>query len=225
MLAGVIFDFDGIIVDTEPLHYKAFQEILVPLGLGYDWDEYLGHYIGFDDRDAFREVFRLNGRGLSADELQRLIGEKAGAFQKIISTGVEPYPGVVELISSLSGRLPVGLCSGALRSDIEPILAQLGLSRAFDSVVTADEVSASKPDPESYALAVQRLAETFPDRPIIPSACIAIEDTPAGIASATGAGLKVLAVSNSYPSERLYSAIRVVDSLAGVDYQSLLNLF
>ena len=225
MLAAVIFDFDGIIVDTEPLHYKAFQEILVPLGLGYGWDDYLGHYIGFDDRDAFREVFRINGRVLSAEELQRLIGEKADAFQKIIASGVDPYPGVVELISSLSGRLPVGLCSGALRSDIEPILAQLGLSSAFDSVVTADEVLASKPDPESYALAVHRLAETFPGRPIIPSACLAIEDTPAGIASATGAGLKVLAVSNSYPPERLCSAARVVDSLAGVDCQSLSRLF
>ncbi|HEX5772981.1 MAG TPA: HAD hydrolase-like protein, partial [Geomobilimonas sp.] len=65
MLAAVIFDFDGIIVDTEPLHYKAFQEVLIPLGMGYGWDEYLGHYIGFDDRDAFREAFRRNGRALT----------------------------------------------------------------------------------------------------------------------------------------------------------------
>lgn len=225
MLAAVIFDFDGIIVDTEPLHYKAFQEVLIPLGMGYGWDEYLGHYIGFDDRDAFREAFRRNGRALTADELHRLIGEKAEAFQKIIATGVEPYPGVVELICSLSGKLPVGLCSGALRSDIDPILAQLRLGSAFDCMVTADEVSASKPDPESYALAVRRLSEVFPERSIIPAVCLAIEDTPAGIASATGAGLKVLAVSNSYPAERLVGVLKVVESLAGVDAQSLSSLF
>jgi len=225
MLAAVIFDFDGIIVDTEPLHYKAFQEVLIPLGMGYGWDEYLGHYIGFDDRDAFREAFRRNGRELTADELHRLIGEKAEAFQKIIATGVEPYPGVVELICSLSGKFPVGLCSGALRSDIDPILAQLRLGNAFDCMVTADEVSASKPDPESYALAVRRLSEVFPERSIIPAVCLAIEDTPAGIASATGAGLKVLAVSNSYPAERLVGVLKVVESLAGVDDKSLSSLF
>lgn len=224
MLEAVIFDFDGIIVDTEPLHYKAFQEVLIPLGMGYGWDEYLGHYIGFDDRDAFREAFRSSGRGLTADELHRLIEEKAAAFQRTIASGVEPYAGVVELITSLSGRLPVGLCSGALRSDIDPILSQLGLTGSFDCMVTADEVSASKPDPESYALAVRRLAAAFPAHSLTPGGCLAIEDTPAGIASATGAGLKVLAVSNSYPAERLAGAVKVVDSLAGIDVQSLSNL-
>jgi beta-phosphoglucomutase len=224
MLSAVIFDFDGIIVDTEPLHYKAFQEILVPRGRGYSWEEYVGHYIGFDDRDAFREVFRRSGATLGAEELQLLITEKAEAFQRIIATGAEPYPGVVELITSLSGTLPLALCSGALRGDIVPILAQLRLSDAFDCMVTADEVTASKPDPESYLLAVRRLVELFPSRGITPSTAIAIEDTPAGIASATGAGLKVLAVTNSYPAERLCSAVKVVESLVGVDVQSLSSL-
>lgn len=220
MLDAVIFDFDGVIVDTEPLHYKAFQEILVPLGLGYSWQEYLELYMGFDDRDAFRESFRAAGRTLSADALKNLIDDKAEAFLKIVSVGVAPYPGVVELIRSISGNLPLGLCSGALRSDIDPILAQLGLSDAFDTLVTADEVAASKPDPQSYRLTLQRLQELFPDR-IAPAASLAIEDTPAGIASATGAGLKVLSVTNSYPEDRLTGACRVVDSLVGVDLEGL----
>lgn len=95
MLAAVIFDFDGIIVDTEPLHYRAFQEILVPLGLGYSWAEYLRLYIGFDDRDAFRNTFLSAGRTLRDEELQALVREKGAAFQGIIAAGVEPYPGVV----------------------------------------------------------------------------------------------------------------------------------
>src|SRR5919108_3104199 len=103
MLTAVIFDFDGIIVDTEPLHYKAFQEILVPLGLGYSWEEYLRRYIGFDDRDAFREAFRAGGKVLGEEELRELIEEKGQAFQRTIATGVEPYPGVVELIRAVSG--------------------------------------------------------------------------------------------------------------------------
>jgi HAD superfamily hydrolase (TIGR01509 family) len=220
MLNAVIFDFDGIIVDTEPLHYRAFQEILEPLGLGYSWQEYLERYMGFDDRDAFREAFLVGGRPLSDHELKECIAEKAQAFLRIVSTGVAPYPGVVEMIRSISGNLPLGLCSGALHSDIEPILAQLGLTGAFDAMVTAEEVAASKPDPESYRLTLRRLQELFPGR-IEPAASLAIEDTPAGITSATGAGLKVLAVTNSYPADRLTGASRVVQSLAGLDLEAL----
>src|SRR5476651_1498466 len=105
MLSAVIFDFDGIIVDTEPLHYKAFQEVLAPFGYGYSWDEYLRNYIGFDDRDAFRETFRASRRNISPEELSRLIDRKAEAFQHAISKGVEPYPGVVELVRSIAGNL------------------------------------------------------------------------------------------------------------------------
>lgn len=220
MLNAVIFDFDGIIVDTEPLHYKAFQEMLVPLGLGYSWEEYLERYIGFDDRDAFRESFRVAGRSLSDQELKEMIHGKAEAFLRIVAGGVAPYPGVVELIRSISGTLPLALCSGALHSDIEPILKQLGLTEAFDTLVTADEVAASKPDPESYRLALRRLQEKFPGR-VDAASAIAVEDTPAGIASATGAGLKVLAVTNSYPRERLGGAFRVVNSLSGIDLEAL----
>ena len=220
MLDAVIFDFDGIIVDTEPLHYKAFQELLVPLGLGYSWERYLEDYLGFDDRDAFRESFRAAGRPLCAEELKNLMDGKAEAFLHIVSVGVAPFSGVVELIRSISGTLPLALCSGALRGDIDPILVQLGLVGAFDTLVTADEVAASKPDPESYRLAVARLQELYPGR-INPARSLAIEDTPAGILSATGAGLRVLAVTNSYPQERLTGACRVVTSLAGIDLEAL----
>ena len=225
MLAAVIFDFDGIIVDTEPLHYRAFQKILVPLGLGYSWADYLRLYIGFDDRDAFRETFRSWGRTLNDQELQALLREKSAAFQGIIAGGVETYPGVVELIRSIAGNLPLGLCSGALPSDIDPILKQLGIDGLFDVVVTAADVQASKPDPESYTLAVAGLNNVHSDRNIIPGCCLAIEDTPAGITSAKGAGLKVLAVANSYPEENLSVADKVIGTLAGVELDNLRTLF
>lgn len=221
MLSAVIFDFDGIIVDTEPLHYRAFQAILEPLGFGYSWDAYVEVYMGYDDRDAFREAFRVRGADLEDRELEGLIARKAAAFLEIIASGVAPYPGVVELIRSIKESRPLALCSGALRSDILPILEGMDLSGIFDVMVTAEEVSASKPDPASYTLAVRRLAAAFPDRQIRPETCIAIEDTPAGIASATGAGVGVLAVTNSYPAVRLAGARRVVDSLADVNLADL----
>lgn len=223
-LSAVIFDFDGIIVDTEPIHYKAFQKVLEPLGLGYPWEEYVAHYMGFDDRDAFHEVFRAKGQDVHGAELERLIDRKATAFQEIIAGGVMAYPGAVELVRSISGNLPLALCSGALTSDILPILVQLGLNGAFDTIVTAEDVSASKPDPASYALAVERLSAAFPGKLIESGSCLAIEDTPAGILSATGAGVPVLAVTNSYPADRLSNAVRIVSSLADVRLETLHSL-
>jgi beta-phosphoglucomutase len=224
MLKAVIFDFDGIIVDTEPIHFQAFQNILQPLGLGYSWEVYLDKYIGFDDRDAFREAFTSAGKILDDGMLCNLIDHKAEIFEKIVQRGVQPYPGVIELVKALSGNLPLGLCSGALRRDIVPILEQFGLQSAFDAIVTADDVHASKPDPESYLLSLQRLVEVFHSTTILPQECLAIEDTPAGIASASGAGLNVLAVTNSYQAERLVGATRITDSLENITVDVLRSL-
>ena len=177
--------------------------------------------MGFDDRDAFVEAFKAHGSPLDGRQLGQLIRDKAAAFQEVIAAGVPAYPGVVELIRETAAQLPLALCSGALPSDIDPILAQLGIASAFDVIVTAAEVSASKPDPASYALAVARLADRHPRLQIEPGHCLAIEDTPAGIASATGAGVAVLALTNSYPESMLAGAVLVVPSLVGITLSEL----
>lgn len=211
---AVIFDFDGVIVDTEPLHYAAFQRTLEPLGLHFSWQEYVETYIGFDDRDAFRHAFSLKGTLLSQNELRALIEQKAAFFKNIIGSGVSAYPGVLDLIFHLhANKSPLAICSGALRSDIDPILAMLGISNYFDVIVTADDVAASKPDPECYQLAFQRL-QSLHQNGLSKNSTVAIEDTPAGISAAKGAGLIVCAVTNSYPAERLDQATFVTESLA-----------
>ena len=224
MLKAVIFDFDGIIVDSEPLHYRAFQRVLEPVGAGFSWDDYIKTYMGFDDRDAFREAFCRAGLALDDARLHELIGAKAELFQHVAAEGVTSYPGVCELIRAISGNLPLAICSGALRSDIEPILATLGLTGCFDSMVTADDVPHSKPDPASYLEAVKRLQLIFPKGMITPELAVAIEDTPAGISSAKGAGLKVVAVTNSYPASMLTSADAVVTTLAELGIDDLCSL-
>ena len=206
MLNAVIFDFDGIIVDSEPLHFNAFNEVLEPLEKSFTWEEYSKTYIGFDDRDAFRTAFKKEG--LCAKELNRLIREKASAFQTQVHNGkATPLPGAVDLIKSLPPNLPIALCSGALKEDIDPILKQLGIEGYFDVIVTADDTARSKPDPAPYRLALEKLGISTP------AFVVAIEDTPAGILSAKKNGLKVLAVTNSYDRDYLLDADSITDTL------------
>lgn len=211
---AVIFDFDGVIVDTEPLHYKAFQQILIPHGLGFSWEQYIETYMGFDDRDAFVEAFNTKGKQLSHDELTQLIAAKADIFQNVIRSGVTPYPGVIDLINTLHrAKTPLAICSGALQSDIMPILEMLNISDCFSIVVSADEVAKSKPDPECYRLAFERLSAHWPLSVLLPAQALAIEDTPAGISAASNAGLQVIAVTNSYQRNYLSDATFIVESL------------
>jgi len=214
---SVIFDFDGVIVDTEPLHYETFQQILAPLGIGFPWKEYVDTYMGFDDRDAFREAFRTHGIDLDERRLKELVASKSMIFQEVIRNGVNAYPGVIQTITSLhASGFPLAISSGALRSDILPILEQLGTAHCFTHIVTADDVRKSKPDPECYSLAFQALLRTHPSLLSTPRNSLAIEDTPAGIRSAKTAGLSVLAVTNSYKGEELSEADYLTDSLETV---------
>jgi beta-phosphoglucomutase len=219
MMNAVIFDFDGIIVDSEPMHYKAFHRILHPLGIEFSWEEYCKTYIGFDDRDAFRAAFKEKGEKVSGRDVKQMIKAKAAVFQQLIHDGeATPLPGAVELIKSIPRKLPVALCSGALREDILPILANLGLDNSFTVIVTAEDTKKSKPDPAPYQLALKKL--DIDDSATV----VAIEDTPVGIISAKGAGLKVLAVTNSYDREFLMEADAVTHSLEDISRLSLENM-
>jgi len=187
---AVIFDFDGVLVDTEPLHCQAFCKVLEPLGIGFTWQEYKDRYMGFDDRDAFREAFRVHGRVLDEETLKDLLSLKSGVFQEVIRAGVRAYPGAIPLVESLHARgLPLAISSGALRSDIAPILDRLGITR---------------------------LRDAYPSRVSSAGSCLAIEDSPAGIRSAKRAGLKVLAVANSHAGKELAEADYLTETLTGV---------
>jgi beta-phosphoglucomutase len=224
-LQAVIFDFDGIIVDSEPLHHQAFCQVLEPLNLPLSWGRYYEHYLGFDDRDVLRARFNEEGIHLEEAMMQKLMREKAEAFLHLIhAKGVKAYPGVVALVRALHRELPLAICSGALMGDIQPILRVLDIEDCFAIKVTADQVHVSKPDPESYVEAFRRLKEQFAGRVTEPSRCVAIEDTPAGIEAAQGAGLNVLAVQNTYEPEALARANRVVASLETIDALALNQL-
>ncbi len=213
---AVFFDFDGVIVDSEPLHWRAFARVLDPEGLAFDWDEYRRSYIGFDDRDVFRARFASAGRPQGDRAIEGWIQRKADAFEALASAEPPPpYAGVRELLAGLQDRACLGLCTGALRRDILPILDRLGLRSRFTVMVTADDVPASKPDPACYRLAMDRAHARRG---------VAIEDTPAGIRAARGAGLRVLAVATTHDPRELDAADRVVSGLSAVTPDDVLNM-
>ncbi|MFA9459316.1 HAD family hydrolase [Thiohalorhabdus sp. Cl-TMA] len=215
LLEAFVFDFDGVIVDSEPAHYRAFQAVLEPRGLGYDWEAYLAHYIGFDDRDGFREAYRLGGQPLPEADLEGLIAEKSTAFERETAAGLPAIPGSAQCVERMAAHLPLAVCSGALRHEIEPTLRGLGIADHFRLVVSAEDVPHSKPDPASYRLAVQGLGASL-GTSLQPAACVALEDTPTGVASARDAGLWVIGLDRS-DEGRLNRAHRVVRGLEEVD--------
>lgn len=211
---AVVFDFDGVIVDSEPAHYRAFQAVLEPRGLGYSWDRYVDHYMGFDDRDGFREAYQAAGREVGEAELEELIAAKHAAFEAEMAAGLDPIPGAVACVRRLGATYPLAVCSGALRGEILPTLEVLGIAGAFRIVVSAEDVAHSKPDPASYRLAVECLGAAL-DRDLDPAACVAIEDTPTGAASARDAGLRVIGLDPAGEGPAgAHRSVRSLDELA-----------
>lgn len=221
-LAAVIFDFDGVIADTEPLHHRAFCEVVAADGLACDWPTYQEKYMGFDDRDLFKVAYADAGHCIAPHEIDARVKIKAEAFIAITSQGVAPFPGIPVMIHHLADHYPLALCSGALRSDIEPILRQFDLVDVFPVQVTAEDVPRSKPDPACYCLTVDRLAVCH-ERLFDPAACVAIEDTPTGITAAREAGLRVNAVTHTHPRAALNDAHAVYDTLPELAQALLLN--
>lgn len=223
MFQAVVFDFDGVIVDSEPLHYRAIQAALVPLDISFPYEEYLRRYVGFDDRDAFREVLREAGRLAGEERVADLCRLKAAAFRRVLDGGIPQVPGAAELIRALHARgVPLAVASGALEEEIRLVLERLGLLECFTVIVSADQVAASKPDPATYRLAVESLAAAFPGRGVTPAACLAIEDTACGIASARDAGLRVLALATTTATADLGAADWILPNLAGLSAEDLL---
>ncbi len=222
MRFAVFFDFDGVIADSEPVHYRAFQRVLEPIGAGFSWADYQAEYIGYDDRDVLRLASARAGHAITEDDLPRWVAEKAVVFERLVRESPPPlYPGVRALLDSLRPTAITALCTGAMPSDLRAILDGSGLLDSFDVVVTAADVSAGKPDPAGYRLARRRVSEVARE-PSLPG--VAIEDTPAGIRAAHGAGLAVLAVATTHPSDALSAADRVVPSLAEIGIADLREL-
>jgi beta-phosphoglucomutase len=227
-LKAIVFDFDGVIADTEPLHYQAILAVLRPAGMTFPYSQYLARYVGYDDRETFRLILGDAERAAEATDarLIELCQCKGDAFAEIVRRGVKPFPGVFELTAAaVAAGLPLAIASGAYGRDIKLVLATLGLAGRFDLIVSADMVARSKPDPETYLRAVAQVASRHPELQLTPANCLAIEDTGAGVAAAVAAGLPTLAVTTNLSPAELGAATRIVPTLSDVSLAQLRQWF
>jgi beta-phosphoglucomutase len=223
MLHAVIFDFDGVLADSEPLHYEAFRRVLAGEGIELDRGDYYEKYLGFDDAGAFRAVLGDQRQPADDDRIEALVQAKLEVFPQVLDGRNVLFPGAADCVARLAAHVPLAIASGALSHDIELILGGTGLLARFPVIVGADHTERSKPDPEPYARALALLQS----RGLVPAGreaaarTVAIEDSRWGLQSARGAGLKTIAVSTSYPPDALTDADLVVDGLADVSIDRL----
>jgi HAD superfamily hydrolase (TIGR01509 family) len=229
VLRAILFDFNGVLVDDEPIHLEVFQRVLAEEGISLSAEEYFARYLGLDDRACFAAVLEGAGEPATVPRLMRLIARKASYYQERVRRGGYPFfPGAVELVKALSdgGRM-LGVVSGALREEVEGALRQGGLLNRFKVLVTAEDVEAGKPDPQGYLRALEALNSRppLPERLLHPHEVLAVEDSPAGLAAAADVGLPTLAIAHTYPAARLRQADVVVESLRELTPERLERLF
>jgi beta-phosphoglucomutase len=202
---AIVFDFDGVLADSEMLHLRVYRELLEPSGVTISMEQYFERYLGSDDEGVFAQVATDYGLLLGDEEIELLIAEKARRFEALVSSGDVLYPAAAACVRRLGAAWPLGIASGARRSEIELMLRGAGLSDAFDFIVAAGETDRGKPAPDPYVKAAE--LHRLP-----PSACVAIEDSHAGLESARTAGLRTIGIATTYPRETI-TADAVIDSL------------
>ena len=215
-LLGVIFDFDGVLADTEPLHLRAYQDVLADSPMSLDRAAYYDRYLGFDDMGVFTAAAADSGVSLSPNDLEGLIASKGQRFLELLGTEDVLFPGARACVERLSADLALGVASGALHDEIDLILTRADLRRRFTCIVATDDVERPKPAPDSYTRAIELLSADL-GRRVSPSSFVAVEDSRWGIEAAAAAGLPCLGVTHTYPAEELGLATRVLPDLSAID--------
>jgi HAD superfamily hydrolase (TIGR01509 family) len=218
MLRAIIFDFDGVIADSEPSHLAVFQRVLGDLGFFLSPEEYYSQYVGFDDKGCFAAFLAAHGTPASQTLIDGLVARKAHAYLDCIKQNLIIFPGVRELVRDAATRHRLAIASGALRHEIEFILEQAGIRKEFEHITSAVDVERGKPDPEGFLHALASLNRKTPsgERQLTADDCLVIEDSLPGIQAARAAGMKVLAVANTHTIQDLHDADAITQSLADV---------
>ena len=214
-LEAVIFDFDGVLANSEPLHLRVYQTLLAEENVSLSSREYYERYLGLDDVGVFEALARDKGLDVAGPRMAALIDRKTTLFQQLAASGDVLFPGAAACLREAVAAVPVAIASGALRHEIEMILDARGLGPLVPVIVASGDTPRSKPAPDPYVLAVERLSRRA-GTTITPSRVVAIEDSRAGLRSARGAGLRTLGVTTSYPADQLPEAERTLRDISVV---------
>jgi beta-phosphoglucomutase len=212
VIRAVVFDFDGVIANSEPLHFRAFRDVLGEHGITLSERDYYDRYLGFDDVGAFKAVADDSGVAIDSGELAAMVSRKAVVLEALEHGSSVLFAGARQAIQRMADNGPIAIASGARRAEIIRVLEHEGLTPLFPVVVGAEDTPKSKPAPDPYLLAVSQLARTI-DRPLPAAECVAVEDSRWGLESARAAGLMTVAVTHTYPPAELTRADMVIDHL------------
>lgn len=201
-LQAIVFDFDGVIADSERLHLRAYQEILAPEGITMSTEDYFARYLGYDDVGVFKALGRDHGVPMDDRRISDLIARKGERYESLASAGEMLFPGAADFIRTAAAAVPIAIASGALTHEIEEVLERAGLRSLLPVIVGADQTEHSKPHPDPYQAAFSRL-RTHCGLDLIASRTVAIEDSKWGLVSARAAGLRPVAVTNTYSEAEL----------------------
>jgi beta-phosphoglucomutase len=214
VLRAIVFDFDGVIANSEPLHFRAFRDVLADEGLQLSEADYYAKYLGFDDVGAFQAVAAHCGVAWGPERIAPLVARKARRMEELERDQSVLFPGAADAIRRLAASCPLAIASGAIRAEILRVLERERLAGYFSAIVGAEDTRASKPAPDPYLRAVGLLAAAAGE-PLDPAECVAIEDSRWGLESARAAGLRTVAVTHTYAAELLTSSADTV--VAGLD--------
>ena len=217
---ALIFDFDGIITDTEPVHMEGWLSVLEDVGITFSEDEYHARYLGFNDRDFLDAVSHANGCHFTDVQKSSMTEEKHSEVIRLLERNVPLLPGVKDFVEAAAKDHMLAICSGSTRGEIDYILRKLKWNSLFNPIVSAELVKKGKPDPEGYIRTLETLTERASDS-LLAEEVLAIEDSPNGIAAANAAGIKCIAITNSCDPKNLSAAYRIFDSLSDVDLKNL----
>jgi HAD superfamily hydrolase (TIGR01509 family) len=214
LFSAVLFDFDGVLANSEPLHFRALREVLAEEGMALTEAEYYARYLGYNDVGALQAIFTDRGTPWTGTRVADLVDRKAVRMEELERHQSVLFPGAAEAVRRLAAATLLGIVSGALRAEIQRVLDQERLADSIAFVVASEDTPASKPAPDPYLRALgllKAMRGVAPD----PQRCVAIEDSVWGLQSARAAGLRTVAITHTYPSRVLEAAADAV--IGGLD--------
>jgi beta-phosphoglucomutase len=198
---GIIFDFDGVLVDSEPIRFKAGARVLEEIGVCLTWERFLNVWLGRTDQAGLRDILgeRYETEG------KRVVAGRNALYEKWLDE-VPPYTDAVHLLGRLPDGIRLAVATGSRRMEAERILTRLGWLQRFHAIVTAEDYRNAKPAPDPFLAAARRID-------LSPASCLVVEDSPFGVAAAHAAGMPVLAVDRGRLTAGLDQATWMLASL------------